>query len=199
MALSGGLIFGIMAALFYRKMRANSELVILNLEGDPQFLSELSQRITAEDQLSAWSLLAAGILLMLLLFSLALLASHRVVGPLVASESLLRCLYDGKRLPCRALRSGDQLRGFFRRIEKLLRALEQKRDKEQSALRGAYERLSARLEALQEAGGELSAQEYTVWLKQELLPLLQERSLEENPTSEDVEGEDAEEHKVQED
>jgi hypothetical protein len=151
MALSGGLIFGSMSLLLYDKVRDNSALV--GLDAVDAFELELAGRLAASDNPLIWQLGTFCLLLMLLLFLVGVLATHRIIGPLKVVERSVQILTEGGRLPPRVLRQGDEFQALFDGVNALNEALQTTQAQELALIEATLARVEARLAAAPDSAG----------------------------------------------
>lgn len=142
LALAGGLIFGAMSVLLYEKARANTAL--LGLDAVDPFDQAMGERLAAADGPLAWQLAGFCAVLMLVLFVIGVLATHRIAGPLHVVEQSLRALAVGGRIAPRALRDGDEFQALFAEVRALGEALAAERSAS-AATRQTLQQLQRRL------------------------------------------------------
>ncbi|MCA9546567.1 MAG: hypothetical protein KC613_19315 [Myxococcales bacterium] len=167
-ALSGGLIFGGLGLLVDQKVRHNTELAAMDGDPDP-FEAELKARMSDEDQELRWTLLAAWLATVGLLFAVGIAATHKIVGPVYVVQRHLGDLAAGKAIHLRPLRQGDEFQQLFRQVGVLARQLEGERRGTAEAIERALQTFEARLAS---AEGALDPARVMGWLREDLGPLM---------------------------
>jgi hypothetical protein len=147
--LAGGLVFGSMEALFYDQVRENSELA--ELDGEAEFAAELRAELEAEDRKVLMQLAGFWLALVLALFLIGVLATHRIVGPIYVVDLYVQRIRDG--LPVvtnRKLRRGDEFQHLYNHVNEMAIALKDERLHDVDAIERALSALRARRDALPE-------------------------------------------------
>lgn len=218
-ALTGGLVFGVMGGLFYTQVRVSSALAVLDsaavvpsaplrtpkapeqaaapsgvvieaeviepVDGpgsDPEaelaaeddlaggFEAELRARMAAEDGRLVWKLVISWLVLVVLLFALGILATHRIVGPLYVVDRNLARLMAGKPVRPRPLRRGDEFQALFDRVAALGLRWQTARTEEKMVIEGALDALQARIEGAGDSP--VPPATVAVWAADALAPLV---------------------------
>ncbi len=204
-ALSGGVIFGSMAWLFYDQVRENSQLVALDAlaaqaaaqpaavpvdpgkptikidsqplkmvdpkpaskpakAADQEFESLLKEGLAAEDTPLLWTLSGFMVLLVVALFLIGILATHRIVGPIYVVDIYVRKIMNGEPVRPRPLRRGDEFQSLFIRVNEMATRLRQDRLDEIAAI----EKATAALRAHAEGAGD---ERMLAWVEEDLEPI----------------------------
>ncbi len=202
-AITGGLVFGVMAALFFDKVRENSQLAAIDVAvavappgpgaatpspvviggeplappgesaaptkvpGDDAFARELAEQLRHEDQSVLWLLGVFSVALVLTLFLVGILATHRIVGPIHVVERMIEQVMAGQPITKRKLRRGDEFVDLFNQVNQLAEALTDER-------RHDVERVDRALQALQvkvaKMTGVVDREELRSWIDEALAP-----------------------------
>jgi len=186
-ALTGGLLFGVMGGLFYAQVRVNTEIAALDRIGgraapttDPTpearpeaptpeptgvkiesetievvgqetpppaepsaagdqgaFEAELEQRLAEGDSRLLWRLVICWLVLVVMLFLLGILVTHRIVGPLYVVDRYLGRIIAGEPMHFRPLRKGDEFQDLFVRVQELAGQLDGERAHDVSTIEAA--------------------------------------------------------------
>ena len=138
-AICGGIIFGVMAWMFFDKVRENSELLSVEavaveravipaaLNTDSPFEAELASRLAHEDAPMRWTLLGFCVLLVGLLFIVGIFVTHRIVGPLHVVENTIQRVIERRPVGARRLRQGDEFAPLFHRVNELVETIQVER------------------------------------------------------------------------
>lgn len=183
-ALTGGLVFGVMGALFYGQVRVSTEIAALDrlggraapapvetpeaeapkpapstngfkVESEPievvgkeapveaptesagVFEDELEQRLAEGDTRLLTRLVICWAVLVLMLFLLGILVTHRIVGPLYVVDRYLARIIAGDPVQFRPLRKGDEFQALFERVQELAAQLDRERAHDVATIEGA--------------------------------------------------------------
>lgn len=99
-----------------------------SVAGDGEaFQDELEERLDEDDRGLLWKLVLGCLELVLALFALGILVTHRIVGPLYVVDRYLRRIIAGERVRFRPLRKGDEFQGLFERVQELAAQLDRER------------------------------------------------------------------------
>ncbi len=177
-ALTGGLLFGVMGALFYGQVRVSTEIAAIDrlagraaprpapaapaaekpkpapapsgfrVESEPievigddappptdptpegrpaAFEDELEQRLAEGDTRLLTRLVICWAVLVVMLFLLGILVTHRIVGPLYVVDRYLGRIIAGEPVRFRPLRKGDEFQALFERVQELAAQLDRER------------------------------------------------------------------------
>lgn len=223
-ALTGGLVFGVMGGLFYTQVRVSSALAVLDSavglpaaplrtpkapergvaapsgvvieaeviepvdvpsaepeaelaaeraaedDFDDGFEAELRARMAQEDGRLVWKLVISWLVLVVLLFALGILATHRIVGPLYVVDRNLARLMAGEPVRPRPLRRGDEFQALFDRVAALGLRWQTARSEEKMVIEGALDALQARIEGAGDSP--VPPATVAVWASDALAPLV---------------------------
>ena len=136
--------------------------------GDGAFEEELADRLAAEDNQLLWKLVACWAVLVVMLFMLGILVTHRIVGPLYVVDRQLARIIAGEAVRPRALRRGDEFVALFERVNALATQLEGDVARRREVVASARAALRARMA---EHSGALTAEQVEGWLGEILGPV----------------------------
>lgn len=215
-ALTGGLVFGVMGGLFYSQVRVSSELTAIDEtrvqpvavpaansdptpnEGAPSgvvieaeliepvgdlpppveptptdggFEAELAAQLAEDDASLMWTLVGSWVVLVLMLFVLGILVTHRIVGPLYVVDRNLARLMAGEPVRPRPLRRGDEFVALFERVAALGLRWETARTEEKALIEEAIDALRSKIEAAGDEPVEPAA--VAGWVDEALAPLME--------------------------
>lgn len=175
-ALIGGLIFGIMAWLFFDQVRENAELTALDVAvasanssasaavGADDITAEINARMDREVAAIRWTLAAFWLILMFALFIVGLFATHRIAGPIRVVDGYLENILQHESITPRRLRRGDEFKGLFRRANAVVAMVQDERKLDAQTLRNSVQSVRA---GVREVGGMTMGG----WLDEALAPL----------------------------
>lgn len=178
-ALTGGLIFGAMATLFFDKVQENSDLAAIDtpaevtgpaapttgfkidrqpLTGsepsapasDATFDSALREELEAEDTPVLVTLMLFCLALIFCLFLIGILVTHRIVGPIYVVDQYVRRITAGLPVRPRALRRGDEFQSLFLRVNDMARRLRDDRQADVTALERSLRGVEQLVKTLQD-------------------------------------------------
>lgn len=211
-ALTGGLVFGVMGTLFYVQVRESSTLAVMDEVTPParapapvappaaapaptgviieaqaiepvdtpppveapvmggDFEAELRARMAEEDTRLVYKLVISWLVLVVLLFALGILVTHRIVGPLYVVDRNLARLMAGEPVRPRPLRRGDEFQALFDRVAALGLRWQTRETEEGALIAEALDALQAKIAA----AGEAPVSPATVgdWAADALAPLV---------------------------
>lgn len=117
------------------------------VEGDQgAFEAELERRLAEGDSRLMWRLVICWLVLVVMLFVLGILVTHRIVGPLYVVDRYLGRIIAGEPVRFRPLRKGDEFQALFERVKELAGQLDRERAEDVSTIEAALDavRLHAR-------------------------------------------------------
>ncbi|MCA9540437.1 MAG: hypothetical protein KC620_16170 [Myxococcales bacterium] len=138
-------------------------------EPPADFEAELASRLAAEDGRLRWRLVISWLILVVALFLLGILATHRIVGPIYVVDRYVRRLTAGEPVHPRHLRRGDEFQELFERVNEMARTILATRQAELDALEAVRAGLAGRLAKAK--GQALDADTVRGWFDAELAPL----------------------------
>lgn len=212
-ALTGGLVFGVMGTLFYVQVRESSTLAVMDEAAPPvrarapqappveapaptgvvieaqaiepvgtppppvelpvadvDFQAELRARMAEEDTRLVWKLVISWLVLVVLLFALGILTTHRIVGPLYVVDRNLARLMAGEPVRPRPLRRGDEFQALFDRVAALGLRWQTRETEEGALIAEALDALQAKIAAAGDAP--VTAATVGEWAADALAPLV---------------------------
>ncbi len=108
------------------------------VEGDQgAFEAELEKRLADGDSRLMWRLVICWLVLVVMLFILGILVTHRIVGPLYVVDRYLRRIIDSEPVRFRPLRKGDEFQALFERVKQLAHQLDRERAEDVSTIEAA--------------------------------------------------------------
>lgn len=143
-----------------------AEAPVPDLPEPAAFEQQLLERLEQEDDPILWSLGGFWVALVVALFLVGILATHRIVGPIFVVDTYVRRIMNGEPVRPRALRRGDEFQGLFARVNEMARRLRDERAHDLSVMESARERLRARLDTMGE--GTVDAATVARWLDEDL-------------------------------
>jgi methyl-accepting chemotaxis protein len=141
----GGTVMGLFGAAVFREVSANSELLVgKRLEeslGKMPSLGDFQDALATSDHRMMMVVIGSAMIVAAALGLIGVLVTHRIAGPVYVLSRYAKALADGSYPQMRALRRGDELKGFF---EVFREAIERMRER-QSAEAAQLEQLAAQL------------------------------------------------------
>ena len=108
------------------------------VEGDQgAFENELENRLAEGDSKLLWRLVICWLVLVVMLFVLGILVTHRIVGPLYVVDRYLGRIIAGEPVRFRPLRKGDEFQALFERVKELANQLDRERAEDVSTIEAA--------------------------------------------------------------
>jgi hypothetical protein len=117
----GGVIMGLFGAAVLHEVRTNSELLegkrieasLSGTGGKVPSLADFQASLTSTDHRQMLIVIGTSLIVAAALGLIGVLVTHRVAGPVYVLSRYARVLGDGGFPRMRALRRGDELKGFF--------------------------------------------------------------------------------------
>jgi hypothetical protein len=117
----GGVIMGAFGAAILHEVRTNSELLegkrieasLSGVGGKVPSLADFQEALTATDHRQMLIVIGTSLIVAAALGLIGVLVTHRVAGPIYVLSRYAKVLGEGGFPRMRALRRGDELKGFF--------------------------------------------------------------------------------------
>jgi len=117
----GGVIMGLFGAAVLHEVRTNSELLegkrieasLSGVGGKVPSLADFQASLAATDHRQMLIVIGTSLIVAAMLGLIGVLVTHRVAGPVYVLSRYAKALGEGSFPRMRALRRGDELKGFF--------------------------------------------------------------------------------------
>jgi hypothetical protein len=138
----GGIIMGLFGAAVIHELRTNSELLegkrieasLSGATGKIPSLSDFQGALAATDHRQMLIVIGAAIIVAAFLGLIGVLVTHRVAGPIFVLSRYAKVLGEGGFPRMRALRRGDELKGFFEVFREAIEKLRERQAAEAAQL-----------------------------------------------------------------
>jgi methyl-accepting chemotaxis protein len=138
----GGLIMGGFGAAVIRELRTNSELLegkrieagLSGATGKLPSLGDFQSALSSTDHRQVLIVVGASVIVAAFLGLVGVLVTHRVAGPIFVLSRYAKALGDGGFPRMRALRRGDELKGYFEVFREAIEKLRERQAAEAAQL-----------------------------------------------------------------
>jgi len=138
----GGIIMGLFGAAVLHEVRTNSELLegkrieasLSGAGGKVPSLIDFQTALAATDHRQMMIVIGASLVVAAMLGLIGVLVTHRVAGPIFVLSRYAKVLGDGGFPRMRALRRGDELKGFFEVFREAIERLRERQAAEAAQL-----------------------------------------------------------------
>lgn len=115
--------------MIYQATLDTSRIISMTGLVDPASAEALQGEFASKDKMVLWGILGFGVVLIASVFSVGILITHRIAGPLFNIAAIFSRVRDNRIGPSlRGLRKGDELQGFFGHFRDMHEAIRRRTD-----------------------------------------------------------------------